>query len=223
MIHINQACNTNVCKRSLVFDKDLFKKEKIIKYILEYSSSIENNSSAEEAVESFNNSWQQKLRKLKIIREKVVSDKEPQFSKKIKKLILNKRQISKNVGKGIIPHSEFDLIKKALKKAIRKVKRRKYINFIKKGIEYLKNHDHRNSWKWVKRHCGVNKRSTINSLVIDPDSGHLIDDPIKKMIIWFNHFKNLSNIDPNERIYEVDYKPNINYLEITDSIITWGR
>jgi hypothetical protein len=188
-----------------LFDRKLLNHRKMIYKILEENEMIVSESNnANLALLEFNNFWQDKLRKLKVIREISAYNKTIFLPKKIKKVIKEKRSKDKQARSGILPLEEFYILKKVVKDTILTLRRNRYLKFIEKGIELHKIHDHRNSWKWIKRHCGLNRGSLTKGLVIDPINKDLVDNLKRKLEIWANHFHNLCKLDPNERILEVD-------------------
>ena len=223
LIKLNLRHKCKIQKTKLIFDREKSKDKKIIKKILDESSVIDPNLNAEESIKLFSINTRAKLMELKIIADKAVEKKEPYIPKKIKKMVLIKREKDKLVRKRQANLSEFIEARKNLKKELKRYSRKRYLKFIKKGMEYLAKNDHRNSWKWLKLHAGRNKKSAICSEIRDPKTQELVSDMDKKLEVWVNHFSNLCRKDEEERIIEVDYQPNAEIASITDTPITWSE
>lgn len=223
LVRVEESQKTSLPQRKTIFDRDLLTNRRVIKEIIKSDHVISENSTADSAVTDFNVFWKEKLQNLNIIRETLVNKKSIKLPNRVKRLIKDKRKKDKLVRKGELPLEEFTLAKKAVKTAIKKLRRKRYLNFIKQGIEFLKNNDSRNSWRWVKKHCKIGRSSAANSMVIDPITKDLVDDPKKKLGIWANHFYSLCKKDPNEKIFEGNNSPNPRYEEITDSPIRWDE
>ena len=223
LVRIEQNQTIKSPERRQIFDKNLLSNRKKINQILNNDELRIENEVANIAVSNFNNFWQNKLKEVKIIREELIIRRSEQLPKRIRNLIKNMRITDKLVRKGIPPIGEYSMIRTAVKKAIQDLRRKRYLRFIKKGIDFLKNNDSRNSWKWIKKHCNIGRKSVVNSAVIDPITKDLINDPKQKLEVWANHFHSLCKKDPNERIFDCNYEPDTRYQEITDSPITWSE
>lgn len=221
LIKLNLKHKCKVQKTKLVFDRERSKNKKIIKKILDESCIIDTNLSAEESIKLFSINTRAKLEELNIISNKVVGKKEPYISNRIKQLVLNKREKDKLVRKEQAALSEFTEARKKLKRELKRYGRKQYLKFIRKGIDFLKNNDHRNSWKWLKLHSGRNKKSAISSEIRNPETNELVSNMDDKLKIWVEHFKGLCKKDENEKTLEVEYQPKAEISAITDCPITW--
>ena len=188
LVRVGQNQKKSSPERKLIFDKSLLSNKRLISKLMSDSTLDLVNGTAEQAVSSFNSFWQSNLRQLKIIREDLIIDKSEQLPKRVKNLIKNKRIADKLVRKGNRPLEEFLEAKKAVNKALREHRRNKYLQFIKRGIEFLKNNDSRNSWRWIKRHCKIERNAVANVTVTDPVTKYLVEDQSKRMKVWADHF-----------------------------------
>ena len=75
-----------------------------------------------------------------------------------------------------------------LKKVITEFKKKQYLKFIKKGINFLSNNSYREYWKWLNKHAGRHKKSALNTDIKDPISKDLISETDQKLKIWSNQF-----------------------------------
>ena len=111
--------------------------------------------------------------------------------------------------------------RKNVKKTIAISKRKSYIRFIQKGINYLKNNDSKNSWKWVKTHSARSKSKISVDQVYKPETQIPETNPEERLKIWADHFRKLSQTGSSGS--EINEISNINndIAEITDSNISW--
>ena len=219
-LNIDQKPSAVITKN--FFDRKLLENKKVIKSVLKMEqNTFSNKKSAEELVKEFNNFWKQKLQELKVIRKITIKHNQLLLPKNIKRLIIEKNETDKLVRKKIIEASAFIEKRKAVKLAIKKLRRARYLNFIKRGIKFLQNNDYRNSWRWVKRHSGTERKNSGTSDLIDPVTKDLTNDPNRKMEIWSQHFYNLCKKNYNELV--PNYENQDDYSEITDCPILWDE
>ena len=161
----------------------------------------------------FNRSNLDKLNEFAIIKEVEVGVKPKVLPEKIKKMILRKREANSLVRQCIMPVVEFN-------KAIKKQRRKEYLQYINQGIEYLRNNDLQNSWKWIKKHAGIARPSAVELPVTDPNTKELVDDKELKIEIWKKHFQNLCTKEDSVEEIKMKYLINPLLKKISDSPIT---
>ena len=204
---------TNAIERKVIFDRNLLNNERIIKEIIINSSFSTNEDNAEQIVKKFSKTSIDVLKDLNVIREVKVIEKKFMLSRIIKKKIKEKSKIAKLVRKCELPRIKFTKIKKLIKKKIIQFRKQRYINYIKKGIDYLRNNDYRTVWRWIKTQSNLNKKIGSNNCGIkDNDTGLLEYETSKKLAIWENHFSMLSKKEDGLSI-EME---NINVSEISN-------
>ena len=221
LVKLNLKHKSKEQKVKLVFDREKSKDKKIVKKILDESCVIDTNLSAEESIKLFSINTRVELEKLNIVSNKTVGRKEPHIPSKIKRMVLIKREKDKLVRKKQVPLEEFENARKNLKRELSRYGKTRYLKFIKQGIDFLAHNDHRNSWKWLKKHTGRNRKAAISYEIRDPISKELVSEMDKKLQIWVNHFSGLCKINKDERFIEVKYQPDAEIASITDSPITW--
>jgi endonuclease/exonuclease/phosphatase (EEP) superfamily protein YafD len=172
-------------------------------------------------IKLFHEELDKTLRRLKVIREIKPQDGKIIIPKIIKRAIAQKRLVDKAVKKGQKDISELIDARKSVKKAISDSKRKSYMGFIKKGIDYLKNNDSKNSWKWLKTHSGRTRNKMSADLVYKPETRVPETDPSERLKIWADHFRKLSIAGPIGAAQEEIVNSDRDIGVITDCPITW--
>lgn len=144
------------------------------------------------------------------------NEKNSYISRPLRKLIEAKNEADRKVRKGLAPIETYKVAKANLKKAVGHEKRRKYNNYIKRGIEYLKNNDSKNAWRFINK---AKRATTTASLIYKKGTTEISIDPHENMRIWTAHFEALGDEVRAEKDPEV--VPSGKYAEVTDMPITW--
>lgn len=219
MLTINNKHKTSACLRKVIFDRNLLNSKKVIKAI--QNICIDNNHTAEDAVNQLSLTINEKLRQLKVIREVKIISRLDFLSSRIIRLIKTKNDTAKLVHSNILSIDEYKKAKSLVKREIKKFRRRRFLNYINKGIKYLKVNNSKNAWKWIKNHAKLNNKSKIPNQVLDKSTGELVDDPITKLQIWSNHFKDLCQ--DNTEYNSINTTNSNLYKDVTDGNITWDE
>lgn len=161
------------------------------------------------------------LRSLKVIRIEKPRDCGIIIPKVVKRAIKLKRQTDKAVRKGHKNISDLVEARKGVKKAILGCRRKSYMRFIQKGINYLKNNDSRKCWKWINTHAKRTSKKVSVDLVYKPGTHIPETVPGERLKIWADHFRQLSLSGPNGAEQEEITSSNSDITEITDCPITW--
>ena len=220
MLRIKNKHITSASVRKVIFDRNLLNNKKIIKEI--HKISVDDTVAAEEAVEQFNLKTNARLKQLKVVREVKVIDREDFISTRIKRLIHIKNDTARLARNQMVPIERYKEAKSLVKKEIIKFRRRRYLNYIKKGINFLKHNDCRNSWRWLKSHAKICKKSSILNAVLDKTTKELVSDPVPKMQVWANHFASLCQGTGIDHLINIP-KQILDIKMITDGLITWDE
>lgn len=160
------------------------------------------------------------LREQGVIRE-VKSIEKIYIPKSIGKAIAQKRKIDKDVKKGLRPITELIEARKRTQKMVYLNKRKSYLKFIKKGINYLKNNDSRNSWKFIKTCVNRTRNKLSVDLIYKANTKTVETNEDERLKIWANHFKNLCITGQEGSELNEIINSNMNIGMITDEPITW--
>ena len=223
-LKINMKHDTRADIKRIIFDRDLLTNKRVIRAITRNLPDFNVEDKVEDLLNKFNIEMQNKLKELKVIREEKIMDKKFILSKIIKKKIKKKNAIEKLVRSNKLSLINYTRAKKDLNKHIKRFRRQRYINYIKRGMKVLKENDYRNSWKWLKNQAGLNKKSKLNNCdLIDRSTGLVISDNEMKKNIWSKHFSKLSK--KSDKTYDENeiYLVNENIENIMDGEITWNE
>ena len=223
-LKINMEHKTRADVKRVIFDRDLLTNKRIISAITKNVNSLIINGSIENLLNEFNMKIQEQLKELKVVREIKIIERKAMLSKVIKKKIKNKNIIEKLVRSNKLTLCHYIKAQRSLKSSIKRFRRQRYLNYIKKSIEFIRNNDYRSAWKWLKNQSGIKrKNNVINTDLIDKDSGLVYSDAESKKILWVKHFSELSK--KSNKVYEKDEVDIIdnNIEKITDSYITWDE
>jgi hypothetical protein len=108
-----------------------------------------------------------------------------------------------------------------MKKEIATCKRKSYLRFIQKGIDYFKNNDSNNSWKWIKTHSCRSKAKLSVDLVYKPNTQKTEVSTDERIKIWADHFRKLSQTGSLGSEVEEIIETNNDISLITDEQISW--
>ncbi|KAM0684924.1 hypothetical protein COBT_003867, partial [Conglomerata obtusa] len=161
-----------------------------------------------------------KLRALNVLKEDFVKKQEIFIPTSVKKAIKLKRRTDKNVSKGLATLEDLNSAQKVVKKAIALAKRKKYLKYIKKGIDFLKTKNSKQSWKWVKNHIGRAKNSQTLGILNIPGTTTPETDQEKNLDLWSNHFAALCNAPNEVKNYSINNTVK-RFANITDRPISW--
>ncbi|KAM0685409.1 hypothetical protein COBT_003382, partial [Conglomerata obtusa] len=161
-----------------------------------------------------------KLRALNVLKEEFVKEQEIFIPESVKKAIKLKRSTDKNVSNGLATLEDLNSAQKAVKKAIALAKRKKYLKYIKKGIDFLKTRNSKQSWKWVKNHIGRAKNSQTLGILNKPGTTTPETDQEKNLELWSNHFAALCNAPNEVKNYSINNTVK-RFANITDRPISW--
>ena len=221
-LKINVEHKTRADVKRVIFDRDLFTNKRVISAITKNVNNLNINGNIEDLLEEFNEKVKEQLKELKVIREVKIIERKTMLSKVIKKKIKEKNKIEKLVRIRNLSLDNYVRAQKALRSSIRKFRRQRYLNYIKKSIQFIKDNDYRGAWKWLKNQSGVKRKNNVmNSDLIDKESGLIRSDLDSKKILWIKHFSNLSK--KSNKIYE---KEEIEYFDndierIMNGMIKW--
>lgn len=110
---------------------------------------------------------------------------------KAKKLLKGKVEAQVRLSdKRITEYKEKCEISKEIKKLVRTLHKERYIKFIEKGCEYMKNHNARDAWKWLKQKSKLNKLSHFDAALKD-ETENMCNDMHSKLDLMRRHFGNL--------------------------------
>ena len=194
-----------------IFDRKRLYEPKVVKAIKSHQYG--------DNIESFHLGMNEILRKLKIIREEKKRKDSYYLPISVKRAIASKRHIEKQVRKGLSTLDNLHQARLAIRKQVVFHKRKSYMRFIKRGINYLKSNDSKNCWKWIKSHSGLNGKRLSANQVYKPGTNITEDDPKKKLSIWAEHFRKLSLRGPESPSNNVITDTVIS--NITDDVISW--
>jgi exonuclease III len=204
-----------------VFDRQKLQNQKVAGNIKDLGL-INTQGSLQDVVTSFYHQLNEKLILEKVIRKEIKPEKGLYISKKVKKAIKLKRQVDIKVSRNLATIEQLIDARKTVKAEIQSAKRKKYLGFIKTGINYIKGNDAKNSWKWLKMHSNLNNRQTISNSVYEKDSRKIVSDPVKVNRLWTEHFMNLCKRPPINA-NTGGLPRNVDYSDLTDCEITWGE
>ncbi|MGL5636332.1 MAG: RNA-directed DNA polymerase, partial [Bacteroidales bacterium] len=160
------------------------------------------------------------MKELKILRTQKRSINRLYITKSIKNAINEKRQIDNRVSKGLASLAHLNDARRTVKTAITAAKKKSYNRYIKKGIEFLRINDAKNSWRWLKSHSRISKKNLVETAVYKHGSKNVETEPQKVLEIWTEHFRNLGEACQND--HEITNQTYSNkYCHITDQPITW--
>jgi exonuclease III len=142
---------------------------------------------------------QNNVDRLNILVARVDGEKEAFLPRNLKNLISKKREIDREVCLNIKDPEVYSEVCAIVKRAIIKYRNDKYMKFVKSGVDFLKNNDSRNAWKWLKTHIGAGRKGLVDSPLIDQKTNRLVSEPLSKMQVWKQHFEELAVADPNEK------------------------
>ena len=86
-------------------------------------------------------------------------------------------------------------------------RKEEYQHWINSGCEYMKSHNPKKAWKWLKKTAKTDKYQNMSSQAIRDTNGNLISSTEGKLDIWQNHYKNLSS-DPSGVSLSLDFWKN---------------
>ena len=107
------------------------------------------------------------------------------------------------VRKRILNISEYEIINSKITQEIKKLQRRRYTDFLKKGIDALKEKTSRSAWKWIKQHMGKGPEIQNETIKIN---GFEYTEQNEKLVAWRNHFEKLSLACANDPKTEIKIK-----------------
>lgn len=221
-VMINMNHNTTGDEKTLLFDRKRLYDNNIIKALKDHDYKVSGQDPVGD-IKVFHEELNKTLRDLKVIREITISDRTLIVPKNIKRAIALKRDKDKKVRKGLISISRLAEAKKFVVKQIRAHKRKSYLRFIMKGINYLKHSDTKNAWKWVKTHSGIGKNKLSVDQVYKHGTQETEADSDERLKIWADHFRKLSIAGPSGSEINNSAVFNIGIAEITDSQVSWAE
>lgn len=220
-VKINVSHTETSVQMTTIFDRKKLYEPKIVETIKNLS--VDSSLDPIMRIKKFHENLDLTLKNLKVIRVEKRRENKIFIPNSIKKAIELKRQTDKKVRNGQATLAELRDARKSVKNAIIISKRKSYIRFIKKGIEYLKNNDSRNSWKWIKTHSNRTRNKLSVGLVYKPNTQTVETSPEERLKIWANHFRELSKsghvIPEIEEIIETNNEISL----ITDRPISWSE
>ncbi len=86
-------------------------------------------------------------------------------------------------------------------------RKEEYQHWINSGCEYMKSHNPRKAWKWLKRTAKVDKFSSATTQSIKDDNGNLVSSSEERRNVWYNHYKKLAS-DPSGVSLSLEYWNN---------------
>ncbi|KAL6121049.1 hypothetical protein NUSPORA_02097 [Nucleospora cyclopteri] len=192
-----------------IFDRERILNSHVKSCILNYDYKSKMSGSLSEEVERFTNEIKKILKEKGVIRLEKNLIKVP--CKKITTLIKIRARTPDKETKTIIS--------KKIKNECYLLKKRLFKNFIKKGIEYLKNANFRESWKFIKARSGLSKFSIGSTSLKCNLTGKEGTTDEDKCAIARNHFENLFSSDTKKGADP--FMSNGTRREDTDQEITW--
>ena len=216
-VNISLNCFKKSNEKKLIFDRKKLYETNIINVIKSHDYKTSGIDPVMD-IKFFHEELNIILKELKVIREIDVNNNII-IPKSIKKAIALKRIKDKEVRKGISPLNELVQMKKNIIKEIRAYKRKSYLRFISRGVEYLNLNDTKNSWKWIKSCSSIGKNKLDEDMVYKPNTLITESDPNRRLEIWAEHFRKLSLAD--EKTTEIIINSNNKYSEISDARVSW--
>jgi len=64
-----------------------------------------------------------------------------------------------------------------------------YQHWIASSCEYVKSHNPRNAWQWIKKTAKIGKSVSISSHPFKGKNDNLVFATKEKLKVWHNHFK----------------------------------
>lgn len=219
-VKINVSHKVDSTKMITIFDRKKLYETDIANAIKNHNYEL-NGLDPINGIKVFHERLDQTLRDLKVIRVEKPRDNRIFIPNSIKRVITLKRQKDKAVRKGLAPFAELEYARKSVRKAIIDSKRKSYLRFIKKGIEYLRTNDSKNSWKWIKTHSSRSKSKLSVDGVYKPGTKTPESDQSERLKIWADHFRKLSIAGPTgAEQMQIEYADN-EISAITDGPISW--
>lgn len=171
----------------------------------------------------FFNELKSLLKRLKVVRDEWVSEKQPRFNKTIKRAVIKKRSAERALCNRVGTEEEVARASKNLKKVVRRCKRQAYIKYVARGISYLRKHDARSAWKWVKTHSGLAARSVTAGDIYIPGTNRVETEQPLRLKHWAKHFANLSAKPSKGEYQRRIYRQRNTFAVQTDGTITWAE
>ena len=219
-VKINLSHSEKPVEMTTVFDRKMLYEQRIAEAIKNHQFGVDGLDPIN-GIKIFHEQLDKILRNLKVIRDEKPRDNGSNIPKKVKRAITLKRQTDKAVRKGQKSLDDLKEARNSVRKAISDCKRKSYLRFIKKGIDYLKNNDSRNSWKWINTHSKRVRNKMSVDMVYKPNTQIPETIPSERLKIWANHFMKLSLAGSNGAAQEEITETDKNISEITDCPITW--
>jgi len=91
-------------------------------------------------------------------------------------------------------------------------RKEEYQHWINSGCEYMKSHNPKFAWNWIKEAAKMNKFTKVISQSIKDINGNLVSSSEEKRNVWYNHYKKLAS-DPSGVSLSLDYWENRNSAE----------
>jgi len=93
-------------------------------------------------------------------------------------------------------------------KACNDFRKKEYQHWIASGCEYVKSHNPRKAWKWIKTTAKVGKSFSASPHSIQNKDGLLVSSTKEVLDVWHDHYKTLAS-DPTGTSLSVDYWNNL--------------
>lgn len=174
-----------------------------------------------DSVDQFHKEIAARLRTLGIITEMEYHPNKIYVPTKIKAAVSKKRAIGQLAKLGRIHMDALRIASTEVKRQVRKYKRKKYLQYIRQGIEALANNDARKAWGWIQSHLGPNRRAMDLSQVYKPGSSVVVSELDKRLDIWADYFASLSKKELDCERPSLPTVHNSDISNITDAAITW--
>jgi endonuclease/exonuclease/phosphatase (EEP) superfamily protein YafD len=207
-----------------IFDRSRLQEEKLVKTIINFDfTKPSEDKNVKENVSKFIYELENLLTDKKVIR----LEKKPSgnffLPNKVKRLISEKHTNSKLARKKIVDISVFEKSRETVKRAIIALRKKLYLNFVKRGILALREHTSRSAWRWIKMHCGNKRRANTGTQIYASSNKEPTKSLEEKKSVWRNHFEQLSKKCEHEVNYSHIGETDPAIANITDSRITWSE
>ena len=102
-------------------------------------------------------------------------------------------------------------------------RKQEYLHWIKTGCEYVKSHNPKKAWKWIKTTAKIGKSYSSTSHPIKDPNGDLISSTEDQLVVWHDHFEKLSS-DPSGISLNLDswYDPPSNSRFVQPRLDEWN-
>ena len=208
---------TRAVIKKLIFDREKLKDPKVKKAIKDIDPELDTTEDAQESINRLNEEIEKILKETKVVRNKKIFEHKAELPSKVKKLIEDKNSLNKEVRRGSRPLRIYKEAHKRLQLELTRLRRRRYLNKIEKGIDHIRSSDYRQAWRWIKQFSGSRTKTRVSQVLTNKKTGIITSDPVEIKSIWREHFQSLCSRDTNEKLYE--YNCSGEELQ-TDNLIT---